>query len=177
MKTKVSALILFVLSGAVHATAMQELNLQRKNLGLPPLREDPRLTAHAQRRAEYQATHRLSLYNGYSPSQVHRGDSGISGGPIVEGCGAMPRNTPQDCWCTCAMRVLGDPMVGAGVAWGSDGVRYMCLIVRARDIRTGGLRKPMIATAHLTPDAPRMPRRSEPVVIASTPVNSKFGDW
>ena len=154
---RVTLLICLACSTA-HATAMQEVNLQRKNLGLPPLREDPKLTAFAQKRAEYQATHRLSLYNGHSSSSVHRGAHRIGGGPIVEGCGAMPRNTPQDCWCTCAMRVLGNPMVGAGVAWGSDGVRYMCLIVRARSIREGGNRRPMISTAHLTPRYPFKPK-------------------
>lgn len=155
----IASLLICLSCSTSYATAMQELNLQRQNLGLPPLREDPQLTAHAQRRAEYQAAHRLSLYNGHSPGSVHRGAHRTDGGPIVEGSGAMPRNTPQDCWCTCAMRVLGDPLVGAGVAWGSDGVRYMCLIVRASTIREGGLRRPMIATAHLTPDAPRYPFR------------------
>ena len=152
-------ILILMLCSVAHASGMQELNLQRKNLGLPPLREDPALTAHAQKRAEYQAAHHLSLYNGYSAREVHRGNFKPAGERyIVEGSGAMPRNTPQDCWCTCAMRVLGNPLVGAGVAWGSDGVRYMCLIVRTRRIREGGLRKPMIATAHLTPNAPVIPR-------------------
>lgn len=152
MRYLFTVLFVAVTLSTAHAKAMEEVNAQRANFGLPPLVEDAALSQWAQQRAEYFARHHISIYNGYN------GHEGTSPGPgYVEGGGALPKSSPQDAWCSCAMRTVGNFQAGAGVAWGSDGVRYMCLVIRAPSTRDGGLRRPLVATSHLTPEAPRIP--------------------
>jgi hypothetical protein len=146
---------LIISSVTLQAEALEEVNLQRSHLGLPAVFADAHATAFAQRKAEYQAARGIK---GFYPMSTR--STGMNGheGPIydrphVEGTGCSTQDGP---WLTCAMRSLGSPRVGAGVAIGPDGYRYMVLIVLGRKHRDGGKLVTLINTAHLTPEAPRV---------------------
>lgn len=132
-------------------SAMDEVNHWRTQNGLRPFVESPELTRFAQEKAEWRAA-RLAQ-NG------HQGPPCPAG--CREGCGEA---TPEWGWLTCCQEESGE-VAGAGVAIGSDGQRYMVLVVRGtngsaprgRRIGGGGSLR-IINTSNMTPDAPVMPR-------------------
>lgn len=128
------------------ADAFEELNAQRRNFGLPPMVEDPELSRWAQMKAEWQAARGVSLYTG---GNGHEGPN--CGAGYTEGTGCLE---PSWGWATCAMRTYGSPVAGAGLAIGTDGKRYMCLVIRGTGHREWSGRRSVINTSHLSPDAP-----------------------
>ena len=147
-------LLLAVLIGSpALAQPMAEVNAQRANFGLPPLIEDARLSRWAQMKAEWQARRGICLDNGYN------GHEGPGCGPgYVEGTGCLPQHWG---WGTCAMRVLGTHAAGAGLAMGPDGKRYMCLVIQGRNLPESRSSRPLVSTAHLTPQVKYVTRASD----------------
>ena len=145
--------IVAVAAATAKAGAWEELNAQRAHMGLPPMIQDEEATAFAQMKAEYQAARGISGF--YPDSMRSKGMTGHEGPrfnlPHVEGTGC----SRDGYWMTCAMRSIGQPRAGAGIATGSDGARYMCLIVLGRNHRDGGVRRPLMYTAHLKDSPPQ----------------------
>jgi len=151
-------LFLATIQGEAWGGAWAELNAQRAHLGLPPMIPDEEATRFAQMKAEYQAARGI---RGFHPDSARRtGMSGHEGPsfhrPHVEGTGC----SRDGYWMTCAMRSLGQPRAGAGMATGRDGSRYYVLIVLGRGHRDGGLRIPLMRTAHLSPGSGGIPKRA-----------------
>lgn len=123
-----------------------ELDLQRINFGLEPLEPVDYLMKCAQAKAEYIAAHHVSLYNGYE------GHEGPTMGPgFVEGCGHAEARWG---WVSCAMRTIGRHCAGTGLCIGSDGKRFMCLIIMGTDLEETSIQKPTIDTSYLSPNPP-----------------------
>lgn len=145
---------LLLTSVQCYADAFDELNAQRAHWGFPPLIERADLTRRAQAKAEWQAAHDISLKNGYN------GHEGIMTPPhLSEGTGVAD---PMWGWMSCRDHTLGSLPAGAGMAIGTNGKRYMCLIIGAPSNRcpqreTGQMYS---NTSHLTNDAPIIPRSS-----------------
>ena len=138
-------LVLF-LTATVNAAALGEVNLWRIKNGLPPLVEDKELTLFAQHKAEYRAARLLK--------DSHEGPHHPEG--CREGTGEAH---PSWGWLTCVMEESGK-YAGAGVAIGTDGERYMVLVVRgSKGYAPRGRRVKPMSTAYLTPDAPVIARK------------------
>lgn len=149
-------LFTFFLSRA-QGEALDEVNLQRSRLGLPPFSRDIELCKRAQGKAEWQAARGIHIWNG------HNGHEGPRTRGVIEGTGVA---TKPNGWISCAMDTLGSYPAGAGVAIGPDGYRYHCLLLRApsssREHRQSST-KPILKTHHLTKTSvvgakPRVPR-------------------
>jgi len=148
------------------ADSWDELNAQRANVGLPPLIQNADLMRFAQAKAEWQAARHVSGFvpsgpDNYAIRRDHRGRpyNGHEGPRIpgvVEGtgCGRIPGP-----YITCAWDAKGALEAGTGVAIGSDGFRYMVTMIRAHRTIEANRNVPLINTSHLTPNAPRVPRR------------------
>lgn len=152
IKGLLALVVIFTSVSTAGAAAIDEVNAWRARHGLPRLQEDPAATRFAQRKAEYRAAR--GLKNG------HQGPACPPG--WREGCGEA---SPQWGWLTCVMEEDAR-YAGAGVAVGADGERYMVLIVSGGSGRALLPRNnlPTMGTAHLTPNAPRMPRLSGRII-------------
>ena len=105
----------------------------------------------AQAKAEWKAAHLVRTANGYSGHEGH-----IPPADCIEGTGALD---PWWGWATCRTTVYGSHAAGAGLAIGSDGRRYMVLLIRTRQTAEIPLNsRNLIDTAHMTPSAPRVER-------------------
>jgi hypothetical protein len=102
-------------------TALQELNAARARRGLPPYKEDKKLTVAATRAAQYRAAH---LIAGHADSDFKFLPQGAFA--PVAGCGALDDSWG---WATCCMY---ENWRYAGAAWvrGRDGKRYMHVFCR-----------------------------------------------
>ena len=102
-------------------TAMQEVNAARARRGLPPYREDKKLTVAAERAAKYRAAH---LMAGHTDSDFKFLPKGAFA--PAAGCEALDDSWG---WATCCTY---ENWRYAGAAWvrGRDGKRYMHLYVR-----------------------------------------------
>jgi hypothetical protein len=140
-----AVMLLLLLSSTAQASALQEVNLWRTTNGLPAFQEDERLTAAAQYKAEYRAARLLQ--------------NGHQGPPCPPGCReGTGEATAEWGWLSCVMEESGT-YAGAGVAIGADGQRYMVLMVRGtQGYAPSGRQVRPLRTAHLTPDAPQIPR-------------------
>ena len=140
-----TVMLLLLVSSTASASGLEEVNLWRTKNGLPPFEEDKKLTAAAQKKAEYRAARLLK--------DGHQGPTCPAG--CREGTGEAK---PEWGWLTCVMEETGTK-AGAGVAIGADGERYMVLIVRGiHGHAPQGRQVRPLRTAHLTPDAPRIER-------------------
>ena len=138
-------LIILLINSTAQASALEEVNLWRSKNGLPAFKEDKKLTAAAQHKAEYRAARLLK--DGHDGPECPAG--------CREGTGEAK---PEWGWLTCVMEETGT-YAGAGVAIGADGERYMVLIVRGiHGHAPNGRQVRPLRTAHLTPDAPRIER-------------------
>ena len=145
--------LLISCSPIVKADSWDEMNAQRRNLGLPPLIQDEELMRCAQWKAEFMAAHHVKMIQG-RPSTAYLGHLGPSMGPgYIEGCGAVTREWG---WNSCAMRTLGQHRAGTGLAIGSDGLRYMCLLIRGRKLPETTIRVNLVDTSYMTPNPPVM---------------------
>ena len=140
--------IVLTLSMAANAGALDEVNLWRSKNGLSTLAEDKELTLFAQHKSEYRAA-RLLKDNHHGPRHP-------------EGCREGTGEAhPSWGWLTCVMEETGK-YAGAGVAIGVDGERYMVLVMRGpRGYAPRGRQVKPLSTAHLTPDAPVIPRNTD----------------
>jgi len=145
-------ILLFLQVLIARAEALEEVNLQRASWGQKALIKDEELTLAAQKIAEWQAYYQISLQTGYNGHEHPKYEpTGTSVGTGVSSSYG---------WSSCLMEVYGSYKAGAGLAIGSDGNRYMVLILQGEDhpgCRNGVL---MIKTNHLTPDAPLIQRSS-----------------
>jgi hypothetical protein len=145
-------LLILLITPTASGTAIEEVNRWRTQNGVEVLKEVPWMTEFAQRKAEWRAA-RLAQ-NG------HQGPPCPAG--CREGCGEARSHWG---WLTCCQEETGE-WAGAGVAIGSDGQRYMVLILhgtqgaatRGRQVGRRGSRLRTINTSWLTPDAPRVER-------------------
>ena len=142
MRLLMTAIMLLGLAATAGAEAMDEVNFWRGRNRLPAFREDVKLTAFAQMKAEYRAQRRLQ--NGHQGPRWPQG--------CTEGTGEA---TASWGWLTCVMEADAAE-AGAGVAIGGDGQRYMVLVVRGpgRSLIPPERVRPL-STAHLTPNPPR----------------------
>ena len=164
---------------ALAGNALDEVNLQRTRVGLPPLVADPVMMDFAQRKAEFQAARGI---DGSTPGKPYNGHEGPRNpGGWVEGTG-VGRGTSFHMWATCAMDSVSPPgtKAGAGSAVGPDGARYQCLVV-AGDFRDHprGTPTPIVRTIHLNDYIPRVPARPsnvtpEPSGVAYSPRDYPF---
>jgi hypothetical protein len=140
-----AVMLLLLLGSTAQASALEEVNLWRTTNGLPPFQEDERLTAAAQYKAEYRAARLLK--------------NGHQGPPCPPNCREGTGEARAEWgWLSCVMEEAGTH-AGAGVAIGADGERYMVLMVRGTHSHAPmGRQVRPVRTAHLTPDAPRIPR-------------------
>lgn len=118
----VSLVLLFCTATIGQAeTPMQELNRQRAQRGLPPYKEDPKLTEAAQRAADYRAKY---LMFGHTSNDFQFLEPGITA--QASGCAAYPKAYGfMACACYEHYRYAG-----AAVSYGKDGKRYCHLFVR-----------------------------------------------
>ena len=165
--TQGNSLVRFVLVSAfvivasiAQATAIEEVNYWRERNGLPLFQEVSWMTAAAQRKAEYRAARLLK--------DSHQGPKCPAG--CREGTGEA---TPWWGWWTCCMEETGR-YAGAGVALGSDGERYMVLIVYGIHGRAPiGRRIRPLSISHLTPHLPIIPLLSERKVTDDLPASDR----
>lgn len=136
-------------SSIAYGDAWAELTAQRAHFGLPPMVEDSQLSAWAQMKAEWQAARGVGLHSG---GNGHEGPN--CGVGYTEGTGCLE---PAAGWATCAFKSAGSPVAGAGLALGTDGRRYMCLVIRGTNHRDGGRNVALSNTSYLSPDAPVIP--------------------
>ena len=142
--------ILLLLTATAQAEPFTEMNAQRAHLGLPPLIRDADLMRKAQKRAEWLAVRQIHSGPDYY------GHRGANWGPgIIEGIGSL---YPDWGWCTCAMRTIGQHRAGAGMVVGTDGRRYMVLLIRGSNLLETQIRRPLRDTSHMTPDPVRVQR-------------------
>lgn len=150
MKHLLTILFLFMSFSVCKGIGLEEVNHWRKANGLPPFKEDKKLTEFAQMKAEYRARNRLQ--NG------HQGPKHPSG--TTEGTGETKRGMGWG-WLTCCMECDGE-YAGAGVAIGADdNHRYMVLVVKkynANPLINPHNIKPL-DTEHLTPVIPIVEQR------------------
>lgn len=139
------AILIVLLYSVAHASGMDEVNYWRSKNGLRAFKEVPWITRAAQKKAEYRAARGLK--------------DGHDGPKCPAGCREGTGEATADWgWLTCVMEETGR-WAGAGVAVGSDGERYMVLIVHgARGRAPIGHNIRPLKTAHLTPNPPVMPR-------------------
>ena len=146
--------------------AFDELTAQRRNFGLPPLTRDAELMEFAQMKAEWQASHHITVQNG------HNGHEGPRMPGCSEGTGQL---APHWGWGSCLMRAGGSPRAGAGVALGTDGRRYMVLIIRGVNRREINGHRNLIETAYMTPNLSVTPYvgrvTREPLYTLHTPIH------
>lgn len=109
-------------SGFAQADGLAEVNAQRARAGLPPLTPDAEFQRFAQGKAEWQAARGICLSNGFNG---HEGPAVPTRG--AEGTGHASHDWG---WVTCRMWTRGSWPAGAGLAIGTDGKRYMCLVIR-----------------------------------------------
>jgi hypothetical protein len=135
-------LVYFLLAMTAQAEPLDEVNLQRSRIGLPPLIRDEALCKFAQAKAEYQAARNIWGHAGPRWGEVG----------VTEGTGVTrPENTQG--WLSCACDKLGQWPAGAGAAYDSSGRRFNCLLIRCPNgTRESSLTQTyLIPTYHLSP--------------------------
>lgn len=145
-----------VLGTAVAALAdsFEEMNAQRANLGLAPLIRNEDLMKAAQYKAEWLAAHQIKAGRDYWQHRNPDGSFGpMIGAGYIEGIGAQD---PGAGWCSCAMRTIGQHEAGTGLAIGEDGIRYMVLFVKGRNLPETNVVRPLVNTSWRSPNAPRI---------------------
>ncbi len=144
MKQTCILLSVALISQAVMADGMDEVNEWRRRTGLPAFIEDPAMTRFAEMKARYRAGRNLR--------DGHQGPAPPSG--WHEGTGEA---TPSWGWLTCESE-SDFRHAGAAVCVGVDGTRFMVLVCRDGSGRALVSRNcaPVHNTSPLTPNPPRV---------------------